>query len=204
MDFFRGTSSTLPVPAFVPLRRAWCRGLSLSKSVRYPFSLLLGQFVNLTRRQSLRKICLSRGLSAGPFHALPLAVLRRGSSCGHKIDVNGIQLTSRAARFRVASCSAQLTPGMARIRAAMDHCDRTLDSFTVSWDKKYYHSSTAYSATSAFQLVYGMDSLRCLRDLRAHKMQSDAATLLRQSGNILDIAQAICKRSNRVLGFVNQ
>ena len=35
-------------------------------------------------------------------------------------------------------------------------------------------------------------------------MQSGAATLLRQSGNILDIAQAICKRSNRVLGFVNE
>ena len=35
-------------------------------------------------------------------------------------------------------------------------------------------------------------------------METDAATLLRQSGNILDIAQAICQRSNRILGHVNQ
>ena len=131
-------------------------------------------------------------------------MLRRGSTCGLKIDVDGNQLTSEAAHFRVASHFAQLTPGMARIRAAKDICDRTLDSFTVSWDEKYFPSSTAYSSTSAFQLVYGMDRLRCLRNLPAHKMQSGAATLLRQSGNILDIAQAICKRSNRVLGFVNQ
>ena len=34
--------------------------------------------------------------------------------------------------------------------------------------------------------------------------ESGAATLLRQSGNILDIAQAISQRSNRILGHVNQ
>ena len=148
MDSKRGTSCTLPVPAFAPLRRAWCRGLSLLKSMRYPFSLLLDQFVNLTRRQSLRKMRLSRGLSAGPIHALPPAMLRpRKYLRPSKIDVDGNQLTSKAARFRVASHSAQMTPGMVRIRAAKDHCDRNLDSFTVSRHENYFHFSTACSTT---------------------------------------------------------
>ena len=43
-------------------------------------------------------------LSAGPLHALPSAMFRR-STCGLKIDVDGVQLTSKAARFRVASRS---------------------------------------------------------------------------------------------------
>ena len=29
-------------------------------------------------------------------------------------------------------------------------------------------------------------------------------TLLRQSGNVLDIAQAVCRRCDRIVGFVNQ
>ena len=33
---------------------------------------------------------------------------------------------------------------------------------------------------------------------------SRAATMLRESGNILDIVSAVCSRSNRALGFVNQ
>ena len=41
-------------------------------------------------------------LSAGPFHSIPL---RRKSTCGLTIDVDGIQLTSKAARFRVTSRS---------------------------------------------------------------------------------------------------
>ena len=36
-------------------------------------------------------------LSAGPFHSIPSALLRRGSACGLKIDVDGIQLASKAA-----------------------------------------------------------------------------------------------------------
>ena len=139
--------------------------------------------------------------SAGTFHALPSAMHRRRSACGLKIDVDGIQLTSKAARFRVASRSAQLSTGMACIRAAKDHCGRTLDSFARSWDDRSFRTSTAYCTATALQLVSGMDSLRSSRDLPFHKMQSGAATMLRQSGNILDIAS---NRSNRALGFVNQ
>ena len=80
-------------------------------------------------------------LSAGPLHALLAAWLRRRIPCGFKIDVDDIQLTSKAARFHVASHSEQLSPGMERIRAAEDHCDRTLDSFSVYWDEKYFRSS---------------------------------------------------------------
>ena len=40
-----------------------------------------------------------------------------------------------------------------------------------------------------------------LRNLPFHRIQSGAASMIRQSGNIFDIAQAICTRSNRVLGF---
>ena len=43
-----------------------------------------------------------------------------------------------------------------------------------------------------------------LRNLPFHKVTSAPASMIRQSGNILDIAQAICTRSNRVLGFVHQ
>ena len=35
-------------------------------------------------------------------------------------------------------------------------------------------------------------------------LQAGAAAILRRSGNILDMASAICSRSNRVLGFVSQ
>ena len=58
--------------------------------------------------------------STSPFHALPSAMLQRGSACGLKIDADGIQLTSNAARIRVASRSALLSNGMASIRAATD------------------------------------------------------------------------------------
>ena len=51
-------------------------------------------------------------------------MLRRGSACDPKIDVDGIHLTSKAARFRVASRSAQRSTGMARIRAGKEHCGR--------------------------------------------------------------------------------
>ena len=84
------------------------------------------------------------------------------------------------------------------------HWDRTLDRFTASWDEMYCRSSTVYFAPFAFQLVKGMDSLRSLRALPFHKMHSGAATMLRQSDNVLNIAHAICTRSDRALGFVNQ
>ena len=111
---------------------------------------------------------------------------------------------SKATRFRFASRSAQLSSGMERIRPAKDHCDRTLDSFAASWDERCFRSSTAYFTTSGFQLAAGMDSLRSMKILPVHKMQSSAATLLRRSDNVLDIAQASCARSNRALGFVNR
>ena len=88
-----------------------------------------------------------------------------------KDDVDDIQLTGKAARFRVASQSAVLSTGKGRIRAAKDHCGRTLDSFARTWDDKQFLSSTAHSTTSAFRLVSGMDSLRNLKDLPFHKMQ---------------------------------
>ena len=77
-------------------------------------------------------------LSAGPFHALPSSMLRRGSTCTIKNDVDGIPLTSNAACFWYASRSAQLSSGMARIRAAKDHCGRKIDSFSASCDERYF------------------------------------------------------------------
>ena len=133
-----------------------------------------------------------------------LQCFTRGSPCGLKIDADGIQLTRKAARYRVASQSVQLSTSMARIRAAKDHCGRTLDPFAMSWDDNHFRTSTAHYTTTAFQLVGGMGSLRCLPDLPLQKMQSGCATLIRQSGNILDIVKAIFDRSNRALGFVNK
>ena len=74
------------------------------------------------------RVALQR-LSAGPFHSIPSALLQRGSACGLKIDVDGVQLRSKAARFRVAAQSAVLPTGMNRVCAGNDHCCRTLDSF---------------------------------------------------------------------------
>ena len=53
-------------------------------------------------------------LSAGPFHAL-LVLCSCEEVPALKIDVDGIQLTSKAARFRVAFRSLSLSTGMARI-----------------------------------------------------------------------------------------
>ena len=55
-----------------------------------------------------------------------------------------------------------------------------------------------------FQIVNAIDSLQSLRNLPFHKMQSGAAAMIRQIGNILDIVFAICSRSNRALGCVRQ
>ena len=83
-------------------------------------------------------------LLAGLLLPLPSPTLRRDSTWGStKIDVDGIQLTRKVARFRVASWSAQLSSGMERIRAAEDRCGRTLDSFPVNWDERC-RSSTAF------------------------------------------------------------
>ena len=49
-----------------------------------------------------------------------------------------------------------------------------------------------------------MDSLRSLGNVPPRKMQSGAAALIRQSGSILDIATALCSRSNSAVGFVDQ
>ena len=46
-----------------------------------------------------------------------------------------------------------------------------------------------------------MDSLWCLRDLPFHTMQSGAAAMIRLSGNLFDVASAICSRPNCALGF---
>ena len=143
-------------------------------------------------------------LSARPFHALLAALLRRRSTCGLKIDADGIQLTSNAARCRVASRSEKLSTGMARMRVAKDYDGRTFDSCARSWDDLYLHSSTAHFTAAAFRSVHTMDSVWSLRNLLFHKMQSGAAAMIRQSGNIFDIASAICSRSNRALGVVSQ
>ena len=77
-----------------------------------------------------------QSLPAGPLHAPLAALQRRRSSCGLKTDADGTQPMSKAARFRVACHSAQLSPGRDRIRAAKDHCDLILDSFTVTADPR--------------------------------------------------------------------
>ena len=196
----QGTNSTLLVPASAPLLRAWCRGSSLCKIYALSVLAYVGSVSEPDEGPITAEILALQRLSAGTFSRTS-SLLRRGSSCGLKIDVDSIQLTCKTARFRFASRSAHLSSGMDCIRAAKDHCDRTLDSFTASWDEMCFRSSMAFSTTSAFQRVYGMDSLLSLRSFSVHKMQSGAATLLPQSGNVVGIAQAVCSRSNHVLGF---
>ena len=117
--------------------RAWFGGWSLSNFMPYLFAFALSvsesdkETITAEKSERLR-------LSAGPFHALPSSMLRRGSTCTIKVDVDGIPLASNAACFWYASRTAKLSSGMARIRAAKDHCGRTLDSFSASCDERYF------------------------------------------------------------------
>ena len=195
----------MSVRASAPPRRALSKDLSLSRFCALSVLSFVGcvaEFDTATiasENQALHRL-FSRPISLHPMCTAPA----RKCICGLKIEVDGIQLTSKAARFRVASQSTDLSTGMDRIRAAKDNVGRTLDSFVMSWDDKYFHSSTAHFTTFAVQLVSRTDSLRTLRDLPFHKMQSGSATMIRQSGNIIDIATAICSRADCVLGFLNQ
>ena len=121
-------------------RRVWSKDVSLSRYMPRLYAATI----------AAENLALQR-LSAGPFHSIPSALLRQGSACGLKIDADGIQLTSKAARFRVTSQSAVLSTGMDRIRAAEDYCGGTLDSFTRSWDDKYFHTSTAHFTASTLR-----------------------------------------------------
>ena len=138
---------------------------------------------------------ITGGIVSLPFHSLSSALLWRGSSGGLKIDTDGIQLTSKAARFRVTSQSASLFSGMERVRAAEDHDEITVESTTGSWVEKYLRSATADHTTAAFQLVDNVDSLRSLRNLPPRVMQSGTAAQVRQSDGILDIATALLRQS---------
>ena len=157
--------------ASAPLRGAWSKDLSFSRLMPYLSSPLLGQSLNLTQQQQRPIMWSFRG-----FRQAHSTLSRQHCSsvevhAASKIDVDGVQLTSKAARFRVASQSAVLSTGMNRICAGNDHCCRTLDSFPRSWDEMYLVSSTAHFTTSAFQVVDRMDSLRSMRDLPFHKMR---------------------------------
>ena len=90
-------------------------------------------------------------LSAGPLHSVPSALLRRGSAVGLKVDVDGVELTSKAGRFRVASRSDVVSADMARTGAAKDCDGSTIDSCARSWDDMYLHTSTAHFTAVAFQ-----------------------------------------------------
>ena len=72
-----------------------------------------------------------------------------GVHAASKLMLTAFQITSKAARSRVASQFASLTTRMERVRAAKDHVGRTLESVTRSWDEKYLHSSTAFDTTAA-------------------------------------------------------
>ena len=66
------------------------------------------------------------------------------------------------------------------------------------------HSSIAHFTDAAFHLVTEWTASRSLRDLPYHRMHSGAAAVIRQSGNLLDIASAICSHSNCALGVFSQ
>ena len=184
----RETISLAFVLASAARPKAWSKDTSLSRFVPCLSSPSLVLSLNPMRLPLWLRTLRFKGF----------LLLRRGSACGLKIDVDGVQLTSKAARFRVASRSDVLSVGMARIGAAKDHDGRTLDSCARSWDDMYLHSSTAHFTAAASRLVNRMDGLQSLRDLPFDKMQSRTALMIRKSGNLLGSASAICSRSNCV------
>ena len=132
-------------------RIVWSKDWSLSRSMPCPSSLSLSLSLNLTQQPSQRKIGRSEDFRQAPFTQSHLHCFDEDLHARLKIDVDGVQITSKAARFCVSSRSMVRSTGIERIRTAKDHFGRTLDSFARSWDEKYFRSSTAHSTTSAFQ-----------------------------------------------------
>ena len=72
-----------------------------------------------------------KGFRLGLFTHCQQLCCGEGSTCGFKVDADGIQLTSKAACFRVAARSDILSTGMARIRVAKDYDGRTFNSLRL-------------------------------------------------------------------------
>ena len=81
-------------------------------SVSLSFILLLSP-IQLPLRLRILRFKVS---SAGPFHSIPSALLRRGSAFGLTVDVGGVELTSKAGLFSCCnSCKAGHVVGAPRI-----------------------------------------------------------------------------------------
>ena len=159
-------------------RRALSKGSSLSRYMPCLSSSFIGSVAEPDAATIAAETLALQWLSPGHFHSLPSALLQRGSACGLK----KLMLTAFSSRARMLDPASPLSLpvcplGMERIRAAKDHDDRTLESVTRRLDEKYLHSTTAFCTAAAFQMVSSMDSLRSLRNLPFHKMQSGAADL---------------------------
>ena len=94
-------------------------------------------------------------LPAGPFDSLSSALLRRGSVRGLKINTDGIQLTNKAAWFRVASQSGCLSTGMEAHPRAKDVDESTLESTTRSSNEKYLHWVNRSASKKRYFLTKG-------------------------------------------------
>ena len=100
----REANSILHMPASVPPRKAWCRGMALfSKFTNCLFSPLLGQFLNLARSQSLLKIWLSRGFRLALFRHY-----RQLCCDGEELAASKLTLTALSSRAR--QCGFVLPP----------------------------------------------------------------------------------------------
>ena len=183
-----GTTLLACVPAVVRPRRALFKDFSFDIHALSVLTFVGSMAEPDKETISVETAALQR-LWAGPLYALPSAMFRRGSTCGLKIDVDGVQLTSKAARFRVASRSCCRLEWRAFVARKIVVVEPLIPS-SLSWEDRYFNTSVAYHTTTAFQEVNRMDGLHSLRDVPFHKTQSGAATMLRESGNILDTAKS--------------
>ena len=102
-------------------------------------------------------------LTASPFHSVPTDNQRQGNSTGLDVDVHEVQLTSLAARFRVAARSITLWTSLERIHQARN-C-RNVFLFAMS--------------PQGGRLI-SEDTEDTLRNFVFRKMQAGAVTMLKK------------------------
>ena len=135
--------------------------------------------------RSRRKIWRSKGFRQAHFTPSHLHYSGGEVHAASKLRLTVFSLRARLLDFVLPlslQISQQVWIASVQLKIMLEE---PFDTFVKSWDDKYFHSSTAHFTTFAFQLVSRMDSLRTLRDLPFHKMQSGSATKIFAAAQIV-------------------
>ena len=186
------------MPAVVRPHRVRFKNLSRSKFTPCLSSLLLVPWQNQTRRPSLRKLRPSRNYRLDPFTSFLLLC-----SCKEVPAVTKLMLMVSSSQGRPPDFELLSVPCLCRL---VRHVSLTrkniLEELIFSPGAGNKDTSTRQWFTARWLFFsWSTESPQLERHAAS---QAGAATLPRPKGSILDIVDAICSRSNRALGFVNQ